>query len=277
MANELTKTDMLNEWITKNSPFKSFPLYELILNVCDICNRTCRFCPRGNGYFSPHNSPYMELSLLNKICDDVTPNFTGLFSLSGFGEPTIHPKIKEIIDIIKNKCPKANILIITNGDYYEKLLDIEGINVEFSMYEPFSDEKLEKLSHMKSPYKIKDIENTSKKFFNNRAGNANFGVKLDKPLQQCCNLPFYKMDIDINGDVLLCCSDWYRKDIIGNVYKENVLDVWNNSKYFSIRSNLINGNRKDCKLCSKCNTNGLLLGDEFVKYWKDNIWALKKE
>lgn len=266
---KLTKTDMLTKWIEENSPFSSLPLYEIILNVCDVCNRKCSFCPRGLGYKTPHNNPYMGLNVIEKICSDVTENYNGLFSLSGFGEPTLHPQIKEIIEIIKQKCLKAKILVITNGDYYEKLIDIEGINIEFSMYEKFDDEKLSNLSKLKSPYKIKDVENNTKKLFNNRAGNANVGNDVTLPLNQCCNLPFYKIDVDVNGDVLLCCSDWYRKEILGNVIEENILDVWNNSKYSKIRNSLIHGNRKECKLCSKCNTNGLLLGNEFVEYWKN--------
>ena len=37
--------------------------------------------------------------------------------------------------------------------------------------------------------------------------------------------------IDSNGDVLLCCSDWNRKEIVGNVMNTNIYSIWKNNFY----------------------------------------------
>ena len=40
-----------------------------------------------------------------------------------------------------------------------------------------------------------------------------------------------------NGDVVPCCYDYFKKYIVGNVFKEDLLNIWNNSKYRKFRQN----------------------------------------
>ena len=257
------KKDRLKEWL-KNNTINNKTIYEVVLTISDECNRKCSFCPRGYGYKSPYKNHFMSLDLIKKLCNDLGKDYTGMISMSGFGEPLLHPQFKEIIKIIKDLCPKSNINVITNGDDIDVLKDIDGIFVEFSMYSQYSEEKMNEIKSLKCKYIIKDVEHKDKNYFNNRAGNA--GKIVKEPLQQCCNLPFYKMSIDSEGNIIPCCSDWGRENIFGNIKSDNIYDVWNNSKYTELRNNLILGKR--CGLCSKCDINGLIAGKEFVDYWR---------
>ena len=71
--------------------------------------------------------------------------------------------------------------------------------------------------------------------------------------------------MDIDGNVLLCSSDWKRTTIMGNILKENIYKIWNNNKYKKIRKNLLENKRKD--LCEYCNIDGEINGIEFKEFW----------
>lgn len=267
---DLVRKDKMTDWLSKNKLTFRSSLYEIIFNISDICTRKCRFCPRGLGYTTPHINPFMDIAIVEKVCQDLGNAYTGLFSLSGFGEPTLHPAFKSIVEVLQKRCPNARIMIITNGDNIDSLKDLHNVYIEISMYEPFSQSLQSVIQSLDAEVKIKDIEHSSIRLFNNRGGNANVGM-FDKPLIRCCNIPFFKMDIDVNGDVILCCSDWKRESVMGNVMESNIYGIWNNEKYRQVRNNLINNDRKSCVLCRKCNADGLLNGQEFVEFWKNNV------
>lgn len=184
------------------------------ITVVDDCNRKCSFCPRGNSYVSPHKEYNMRLEVIDKITTDIGRGYDGYISLCGFGEPTLHPYINEISELCSAKCPDAHIILITDADDDITIVSlpyIKNLEIYCSMYEPFSQSKIDRLN--KSPNRIvyRDIHNDNMKFFNNRAGNSIRQNEKMLPLKQPCYLPFYKTSIDVNGDVLLCCGDWKRE------------------------------------------------------------------
>ena len=44
--------------------------------------------------------------------------------------------------------------------------------------------------------------------------------------------------MDYNGDVLMCPHDWGKKIILGNMNKDNFLDIWTSKKAIAIRKKL---------------------------------------
>ena len=68
----------------------------------------------------------------------------------------------------------------------------------------------------------------------NRGGymeKAEHSIKsLDVTLKQPCNYPSYNFFIDYNGDVLMCSHDWGKKNILGNLNNETILDIWTSKK-----------------------------------------------
>lgn len=93
------------------------PLIDIIstieINPTELCNLKCSFCPRSTFY--PNQNLNMSFEIAEKIkqhIDDL--NYTGKVSITGRGEPTLHPKFKEYSNIfIKNK--KYKLKINTNG------------------------------------------------------------------------------------------------------------------------------------------------------------------
>jgi MoaA/NifB/PqqE/SkfB family radical SAM enzyme len=69
----------------------------------------------------------------------------------------------------------------------------------------------------------------------------------------CCILPFYQMNILFNGDVLLCCNDWQRDPVMGNVMHSSLREIWNGPKAERIKTEILGrryGSIQACRGCS---------------------------
>lgn len=73
--------------------------------------------------------------------------------------------------------------------------------------------------------------------------------KVFSYFSKCCILPFYQMNILFNGDVLLCCHDWRRAPILGNVNQEKLADIWFGKKAMNLREKI---SIKDYNLIEAC-------------------------
>jgi radical SAM protein with 4Fe4S-binding SPASM domain len=75
---------------------------------------------------------------------------------------------------------------------------------------------------------------------------------LSLPLTAACSKIENKIDIRYDGSVVMCCLDYYAIHKLGDINKDNIIDIW----YGDIRqkqiSDLRKGLRKNYNLCSKC-------------------------
>ncbi len=69
---------------------------------------------------------------------------------------------------------------------------------------------------------------------------------------RCCFLPFFQMNILFNGDVILCCNDWGRKSILGNVNKQSLINIWNGEKANQFRKNILRKKYEVIEACNGC-------------------------
>ena len=70
----------------KNSALNSLVVIEI--NLTELCNRKCVFCPRVDPEIFPNRNLHMSLELSEKIASNLKKiNYQGRLSFSGFGEP----------------------------------------------------------------------------------------------------------------------------------------------------------------------------------------------
>tara|TARA_Y100000401_G_C8318243_1_gene223776 strand:- start:1015 stop:1860 length:846 start_codon:yes stop_codon:yes gene_type:complete len=268
------KQDFINDIVV----IDNFPLFNWIeLNINEVCNRRCVFCPRSQGY--PQENIHMEVSQAEFIASEVKDlGFRGIVNISGTGEPLLTKHIHEIVKEFSDRGIK--IEITTNGDKLKpkiiKRLYDAGLNqLVISMYDG-----PEQISHFKnlltkecgidpSLYSLRDRWYSEDEGFGlmytNRSGsleNKNIHYK-DNP----CYYPSYTILLDLNGDVLLCPHDVFNKTVtFGNINKTPIFELWKSKKLMEYRQNLIKGNR--CLTpCESCNAQGTLLGGEHAKLW----------
>lgn len=78
----------------------------------------------------------------------------------------------------------------------------------------------------------------------------NFNLRMSKG----CVMLATVFNILYNGDVIMCCNDYTKKLILGNVNNESIKEIWNSKKYQFVRKSV---SKKDfekvpaCKNCTK--------------------------
>lgn len=236
-------------------------LYRIVLTLSRKCNYKCSFCPQSNANISKKfKAGFLSLKTVEKLIENLDGKFSGTFSLSGFGEPTLNPDFFNIILKLKNEtCAKVDV--ISNGSNINKLLECKADTIHISAYNPNLEEKLIKATLEDD--RVTVLQKYKCDNFNNRGGNL---YNIKQSLNTSCNILFMKLSIDYNGDILKCCSDWTKKDILGNVYKDSIWDIWFN-KTQEDKINMINGMRNEILICKNCNAVGNLYGNQFKDFW----------
>ena len=60
------------------------------------------------------------------------------------------------------------------------------------------------------------------------------------------------MAILFNGDVIVCCQDWNRGTVVGNVCNSSVKEIWNSTKMNQIRRSILRKRYNEVKSCQAC-------------------------
>ena len=268
------KQDFINDIVK----IDNFPLFNWIeLNINEVCNRRCVFCPRSQGY--PQENIHMDISQAEFIASEVKKlGFRGIVNISGTGEPLLTRHIDKIVKEFADRGIK--IEITTNGDklkpkIIKRLYDAGLSQLVISMYDGpeqilhFKNLLTEECGIDPNLYSLRDRWYTEDEGFGlmytNRSGSLD-----DKNIHyksNPCYYPSYTILLDLNGDVLLCPHDVFNKTVtFGNINETPIFELWKSKKLMEYRQNLIKGNR--ClSPCDNCNAQGTLLGGEHAKLW----------
>ncbi len=226
------------------------------IQTIDGCNLKCKFCPRS--YLS-QTMKLMEEGLYRKIINELALlEFEGRVSPYLMNESLLDWRLVGFIEYTRKQLPKSIILISTNGVLATKELIndliVAGMDrLLFSCYtKEIYDKAVELEKHFRGkiepmPFYKENIEQT----FYNRGGNIKVGE--DKLVKKKCPEPFIQMFIDYSGKAILCCSDYKKEVVMGDVNNEKLIDIWNGEKYKHYRENLDRGEREKLLLCNKCN------------------------
>jgi len=89
----------------------------------------------------------------------------------------------------------------------------------------------------------------------NRGGNVKEFDGLNggqKRIFKDCTRLFKQAYILWNGDMVLCCTDYFKTIVLGNCKESSIYDVWNSPRAINIRRNFIRGDLEDNPLCAHC-------------------------
>jgi len=263
----------------------SLPLpTEIEISESGTCNRSCSFCPRSAADFEDKKE-FISNELYEKLCLELNElNYKGTIRFSGFVEPLLDKNIYNLLKMGRKYLPDCNIEMVTNGDPLNlkrlKKLFENGLNrILISAYDGKEDaDKLEDLCKSADlsteQYIVRHRYYSEEQDFgitlSNRAGlmeNAEYKIKaLKEPLKNPCYIPSYTFFLDYQGDVLMCPHDWGKKVLLGNLTKENFLDIWFSKKSLRIRKMLNNSNRNFAP-CNVCDVEGTFMGEKNSEYF----------
>lgn len=241
------------------------------------CNRRCSYCP--NSIYErglAKNKKIMEESLFKKIVEELAViKFSGRISPVFFGEPLLDDRLVDWIKYVRENLPDALIIIHSNGDIltfelHNNLIKA-GVNIfvitehgdEMScnmrnLLEKFHVVKYEDdymhnvayapIGQKKATILYRDLKKNNNLY--NRGGLLKDmpAIKVEKTI---CELPSEILLIDYQGNIILCCNDYFSKIKFGNIKDESILDIWNKKEFKDTRSQLRKGDFR-FDMCKKC-------------------------
>lgn len=265
-------------------------LVTIEVNLTELCNRKCVFCPRVDPEIYPNRSLHAPKQVIKQIIKGIKEcDYRAKVSFSGFGEPLLYPDFAETIAQFRKASGDLLLETNTNGDK----LDVErldelwdsGLNcLYWNLYDGHHqvEEVTEIIGKSRFPgdrirlrphWEGCDLEKEAGLILNNRSGMLNPGRAISA-VEGGCNYPFYKMLIDWNGNVLCCSNDWGRKFIVGNILSRRLQDLWMDQNWHAFRLNLLEGDRSRNSPCNTCNVNGSLFGggsvDDYFQAYSRN-------
>ena len=288
---KLFDLDLARQTNDTSPPF--FTLMEF--NLSGLCNRTCVFCPRVDPKVFPNVNEHIPIELYEKIAKDLGGvRFSGTILHSGFGEPLLHRRIENLIEITRSHCPEARIEINCDGDFVtpRKLCALFGAGLTtltISMYDgPEQETRFEAMRQ--------EVGLTDEQFIlrvrwlppeehygitlSNRAGMVEIGeagiAKLKEPLRQPCHYPFFQTMIDYDGSVLLCPHDWGKRLVIGNLNHQSIMELWDGPLMRQVRLALASSDRSRPP-CDGCDVDGTLNGRTHFEKWMEHYRSQQQE
>jgi GTP 3',8-cyclase len=233
---------------------------DLNIEINTSCNRRCHYCPNSvydRGLIK--NEKLMEEAVFKKIIDELAEiKFNGRISPQFYGEPLMDARLVGFMEYAKKKLPTAKIIIISNGDYLtiELLIKLTDIGVEdflLTQHDRTMSANMKNLfayliTNPKHKKKVKYLHFKENTPLFNRGGLIKPRVPLNSPR---CSYPRNPLVIDYSGDVVLCCNDYLKNVVFGNIKTKKLTEIWFSKQYCDMRKKLRNL-EFSLPICKKC-------------------------
>lgn len=86
--------------------------------------------------------------------------------------------------------------------------------------------------------------------FEIKKDNGIHGQKIKKIM--ICPYPFYSLIINADGEVTVCCADWKRKLMLGNLRDISLKQIWNGDLLHKFWIDLASKRKNSYEMCRKC-------------------------
>lgn len=224
------------------------------IETTTFCNRKCDYCPNKD-YETPKD--LMDEKIFKRIISELKRiKYEGVIAYHFFNEPLFDKRIYDFVKYTKNEVPNAIQLLVTNGDYLDlekaELLQKNGIDkFLITVHDKDPQKNLERLNPVKSILKEKAVIQSSYDLvMNNRGGTVDVSkyekIENNKRCLQTQVIVFTK-----DGDAVICCNNFGREPLVGNIMEKSITEIWNGKEYKNIRKSLIK-NKPILKVCKDC-------------------------
>lgn len=255
---------------------------KVYIEITNNCNLSCDFCIKNTRKNKFMNINDFEI-ILNKLKEH-----TNYLYFHVLGEPLMHPKINEFINLAKEN--NFNINITTNGYLIKRIINnknIRQINISLHSFnekykktlEDYFKDIFEVTDILKeytyinyriwinSTYKERMLKILEEKYNIKIKGHTKLGkntyIDFDKNfLWPDLNNNYYNeigkcyalkehIGILVDGTIIPCCLDSKGTINLGNIFKNNLDDIKINDRYHSMLKGF-KENKKIEELCKHC-------------------------
>jgi MoaA/NifB/PqqE/SkfB family radical SAM enzyme len=233
------------------------------IETTSICNLNCHYCPNST---VGRDKEFMKDSTFYKIVDSLKEydnNYTGEIYPHLYGEPLLDKRLELFVMYVKKQHPLSIVKIYTNGELLsiERYYSLKKAGVGQFIISQHTDKPSDNISKLYN-YTINnsipadDIvynEMYKQKILFNRGGLVDTEPYTVNHLSRMVNCigAHNQMTFDYKGNAVLCCQDYLSKHTYGNIDKQSISDIWNNSVYMRIRNLILYGflPLKMCRIC----------------------------
>ncbi|MGD0281080.1 MAG: radical SAM/SPASM domain-containing protein [Dissulfurispiraceae bacterium] len=103
-------------------------------------------------------------------------------------------------------------------------------------------------------------------------GKFRWGKEVVK--RKVCAQIFKGVQVQADGEVVPCCIDWNRVNVIGNINNESVYEIWNGEKLRALQIEHLLGNKDNTEPCKDCTMNDYCEIDNIDAYADECIQRL---
>jgi radical SAM protein with 4Fe4S-binding SPASM domain len=214
------------------------------------CNYRCSFCPIGQIKMP---SGRMSMELYEHILDQLT-DFDGVIHPYMFNEPLLDRRIVEVCRLARERT-RAEVSIQTNGSKLTEELAEELTRYAKVIVNDYTRDNsvLNRVRGYRCRDRLVLVDRNPDQTLTNRAGNL--PIRPVVRLDQFCVRPFTELYIAHDGRVVLCCQDWSYQEVMGDVTKDSIEDIWHNERFAEFRESLLR--RERIGLCARCDFPGI--------------------
>ncbi|MFP6640787.1 MAG: radical SAM/SPASM domain-containing protein [Myxococcota bacterium] len=90
-----------------------------------------------------------------------------------------------------------------------------------------------------------------RRVFHNASGTMESRIE-SKDNYRLCPYPWYTLFIAHNGDAVACCRDLEHQTVLGNLFEQDVMEIWNGEKYQALRRDLVEQHPERQAACKGC-------------------------
>ncbi|TXJ39640.1 radical SAM/SPASM domain-containing protein [Brachyspira pilosicoli] len=223
------------------------------VEISTFCNRKCHYCPNKD-YETPKK--FMDWDTFKLVVSRLQDiNFTGLFQYNFFNEPLFDDRLALFAEYVSKNLPKCIQVLVSNGDILnvDKAIELSNAGIDkfvITVHDDNPTNNLKRLQPVKNILKHKmKLQTSQDLYLNNRGGAVDVSNETRKTTYKTCQ-DIKNLNIMINGDVVLCCQDYFRKYVMGNIKEKDILYIWNS--YKEIREELLKNNKARLYICKIC-------------------------
>ena len=268
--NMLTKMENVESSIEDNYlKYTNRVSFELS-NICNLSK--CHYkCPLSK---CKKEKQVLPLKIIKKVLAELKENnYEGMISFHTYNEPLIDPRLFYIVSLVKEYLPKSELYLLTNGFYLTQDIANELVEIGIDRLDTtaYSNEDYDRAVNIKVniPYSV--FYTPKVECLDDRLELYDEESSKDNKIKPCYN-PLNELTITFDGKIDLCCFDWKREHVYGDLSNQTLKEVILHTELYNVFMELVKGKRNFtlCKNCLKATTKSILDFKSSGIYYKKN-------
>lgn len=226
-------------------------LNRVSLMISNICNYAPihKQCPAS----CEKSKEVLEMIYIESVITDLAKiNFKGTLAFHIYNEPLIDPRLFYIIDYAHKKIPHMDILVYSNGFYFNKTIVDELVSLGVTVIKTtgYSIEEYRRMIKIDVPVAYSVLP----EHLDSRMNLYDDLTPDSEKVNSKCRSFLSELCIYSNGDVGLCCLDYQHNHNLGNVKEKSLSRILSDELLIDLTEKLIKGKRTHgiCRRCGWC-------------------------